>query len=170
MNSKQFSMPKRLLALSALVLSSVAHANGTITFTGTASIPTMSEWGMVIMAFLLAGFAIRTLHKSKHSRFTPLAVLMGAFLFAGSMSGDGMFARASTTVWVRNVLGHGDFGIDNNELNVFINDSGVNLFVSHMSGDNIAPTNPCTLNMVLTNGQSCNCQILTTYTPPQPLE
>jgi len=165
MNSKQFSMPKGLLALSALVLSSVAHANGTITFTGTASIPTMSEWGMVIMAFLLAGFAIRTLHKSKHSRATPLAVLIGTFVFAVAMSGDGMLARAVQSIIQVSCNTSGVYSLLNNSEHQFNNTSGGNLTVSNMSGTNIAESNPCTLNMVLTNGQSCNCQI-DTYTPP----
>jgi hypothetical protein len=167
MHSNYFSLRKTLLLLSTLVLGSAAHADGTIVFSSASSIPTMSEWGLVIMALVLAGLAIRTLRKSKHSRATPLAVLVVAMGFAAFANSNGMLAQAMNT-GVR--ISHpGPLQVFN-QPRIYTNASGQNLIVASMSGPNTSEQdNPCTVNMVLLVGESCSCGIYTPYSPPSPL-
>ncbi len=150
------------IALSLAALSPMVQANGVIVFAGPTSVPTLSEWGVAIMALILAGLAYRTLRQGKYGG-TPLALLVGTAIFAAGVAGDGMIARASQSYDIY-CSGPGSYTLSTNYLYTLNNTSNSPLIVQSMSGNNGADSNPCVVGATLPVGQSCFAQL---YTPQQ---
>lgn len=146
------------IALSLVALSPMAQAAGVIVFTGPASVPTLSEWGMAIMVLILAGLAYRTLRQSKFGG-TPLALLVGTVIFAAGVAGDGMIARASSSNI--SLFGPGTYTLGDGVYKL-TNASNGPLTVQSMSSNNYAEGNQCVVGGTLTAGQWCNAML---YTP-----
>ncbi len=138
----------------------MAQADGVIVFTGaTTSVPTLSEWGMAIMALILAGLAYRTLRQGKHGG-TPLALLVGAAIFVAGLAGNGMIARASTVSHI-DCPGPGSYTLPNDSLYTVTNTSNGPLFLQSITGHNIFYSpGKCEVNMTLQAGQTCSAQLI----------
>ena len=159
MTSLLNSVKSAAITLSLVALSPMAQANGEIVFTSTTSVPTLSEWGMSIMALILVGLAYRTLRQGRYGG-TPLALLLGTAIFAAGVAGDGMLASAMNTNVIMCAT-PGRYSLPSNNLYTLTNSSSGPLTVQSLTGTNYADGNNCVIGMTLSVGQSCNAQIVT---------
>lgn len=146
--------------LAALQSVASAETSWTILYapaTPASSIPTLSEWGMLILSVLMVVAAVVSLRKKAGNKTLASVALIGA-LVLGGFAGDKVIGKANATVVPEMSLPAGGtitFDYDGYEIPVY-NTSGVaQRIVSIMPGSVTTMGTTCTVNLVVPAAGSC---------------